>query len=469
MAKYQIPLRGEPVPTDGRHEVDLLKCNIMCQKETYDCRIKSNYNKMQNIIRFLVLVCSLSVSCKSDQIRNLTLEGDLVAKQILSLRFDLPKGSSSPEIAWFISQSPDSEWEKLPGIWTNEIVLLTSYEGRYIKCEISCVCGKGGKKTHAEIVSSSPVVVKGNPNTDWLHDAGFGIMVHYLSSNMVEDKGSKEWNDAVDSFNTDEFASKVSETGAGFVMFTLGQNSGYYCSPNAVFDSIVGVHPGDLCSKRDLPGDLIQSLNKYNIPLILYLPSNPPVSNRLVSEKFRYSFGKDSATSQYNQPLLEKMIREWSLRYGSDVKGWWFDGLYNWNGIRVTRMDMSLKHNISTHTLAAKAGNRHSIVTYNYGFGKIHANTPYCDYSSGEKMTIDEFPSSRWVEPGVQWFLFTYLGEKWGGSGSRFNTEDLVEKAKKIVENGGVLCLEVVVNPKGDILQHHYEQIKEVGKGLGKI
>ncbi len=40
----------------------------------------------------------------------------------------------------------------------------------------------------------------------------------------------------------------------------------------------------------------------------------------------------------------------------------------------------------------------------------------YCDYSSGEKMTIDEFTSSRWVAPGVQWFLFTYLGEKWGGS-----------------------------------------------------
>ena len=62
---------------------------------------------------------------------------------------------------------------------------------------------------------------------------------------------------------------KASEAGAGFVMFTLGQNSGYYCSPNAVFDSIVGTSPGDLCSKRDLPMDLIKSLKKYNIPVIL--------------------------------------------------------------------------------------------------------------------------------------------------------------------------------------------------------
>ncbi|NMC36971.1 MAG: alpha-L-fucosidase [Bacteroidales bacterium] len=417
----------------------------------------------------LTLICSLFLSCEADRIKNLTFEGDLIAKQILSVKFDLPESCTTPEIAWYISHSPDSSWEKLRGIWTTEIVLLTSYEGRYIKCEISCTPGKGGKKTRAEIVSSSPVAVKDNPNTDWFHNAGFGIMVHYLSTNMVQDKGSKEWNDAVDSFNTDEFASKVSQTGAGFVMFTLGQNSGYYCSPNSVFDSIVGVGPGDLCSRRDLPADLIRSLKKYKIPVILYLPSNPPISNRMVSEKFRYSFGKDSATSQYNQPLLEKMIREWSLRYADDVRGWWFDGLYEGNGIRGTRMDMSLKHNISTHTLAAKAGNRHSIVTYNYGFGKIHANTPYCDYSSGEKMTIDEYPSSRWVEPGVQWFLFTYLGEKWGGSGSQFCIKDLTEKAKKIVENGGVLCLEVVVNPNGDIIPHHLEQIKEVGKALGKI
>jgi hypothetical protein len=215
--------------------------------------------------------------------------------------------------------------------------------------------------------------------------------------------------------------------------------------------------------------DLIKELDKYNIALILYLPSNPPISNKLVSEKFKYSYKKDSATSQYNQPILEDMIREWSLRYGKGLKGWWFDGLYSWNAIKSTRMDMSLNHNISTHTLAAKAGNKQSIVTYNYGFGKIQVNTPYCDYSSGEKRTIDELPSGRWVEKGVQWFLFTYLGEKWGGKGQQFETDVLVDKADQIVKNEGVLCLEVVTDAKGEILSHQLEQIKEVGKKLGKI
>jgi len=415
----------------------------------------------------MLIIALILSSCKTDQIIGLRFQGNMAAKQILKVNYELPVGCNDPQVSWFKSFSPDSSWEKLPGIWTDEIVLLTSYEGSYIKCEISCSAGNSAKRIISSLVTPGTVEVKGNPNTDWFRDAGFGIMVHYLSSNIVQDKGSEEWNDAVDSFDTDDFAAKANEAGAGFIMFTLGQNSGYYCSPNAAFDSIVGVNPGDLCSNRDLPMDLVRSLKKYNIPLILYLPSNPPISNKLVSEKFRYTFGKDSATSQYNQPLLEKMIREWSLRYGTDVKGWWFDGLYSWNDIKSTRMDMSLKYNISTHTLAAKAGNKNSIVTYNYGFGKIQVNTLYCDYSSGEKQTIDEFPSSRWVEPGVQWFLFTYLGEKWGGSGSQFKTEDLVEKAKKIVDNDGVLCLEVVVNAKGEILPHHLEQIMAVGKGLG--
>ena len=79
-------------------------------------------------------------------------------------------------------------------------------------------------------------------------------------------------------------------------------------------------------------------------------------------------------------------------------------------------------------------------------------------------MTIDEFPESRWVENGVQWFLFTYLGEKWGGKGQQFETESLVDMAKNIIKNQGVLCLEVVTNAQGEILSHHLSQISAIGK-----
>ena len=418
---------------------------------------------------YLIFIPYFLLSCQTSEIENTSFEGDLFAKNLISVRCDLPDRAGKTKYSWYIAPSPDGEWEKLQGILTEEIVLITSYVGKYLKCEITCNIKGSEEIITAFVISSKPVEFRDNPNTDWFRDAGFGIMVHYLKPVIVPNGGSREWNDAVNSFDVEKFAGQANEAGVGYVMLTLGQNSGYYCSPNSVFDNIVGVKPGDLCSNRDLPMDLIEELKKYDIPLILYLPSNPPISNKLVSEKFKYSFKKDSATSQFNQPILENMIREWSLRYGSGVKGWWFDGLYSWNAIRSTRMDMSLDHNISTHILAAKAGNKESIVTFNSGFGKIQANTPYCDYTSGEKSTIDEFPSGRWVEDGVQWFLFTYLGEKWGGKGQQFETDALADMAEKIVKNEGVLCLEVVTDANGDILLHHLEQIKEVGKKLGKV
>jgi len=416
------------------------------------------------ILGIVLIVLS---SCKKTEKDNMTFVGELFAKNVIGLQGDIPGQIENPEYSWYISTSQNGEWKELPGIWTNEIVLLTSYMGNYIKCEITYKEQKSDKKIIDSVISSQAVEYKGNANTDWFQDAGYGVMVHYLKEAIIPEGGSEEWNKTVDSFNVDNFAEQVHEAGAGYVMFTLGQNSGYYCSPNKSFDKAVGINAGELCSKRDLPKDLIVALKKYDIPLILYLPSNPPINNKYVSEKLRYAFQKDSATSQFNQPILENMIEEWSLRYGDGVKGWWFDGLYSWNDIRSTRMDMSLKHNISTHTLAAKAGNKNSIVTYNSGFGKIHGNTPYDDYTSGEKSTIDEYPSRRWAEDGVQWFLFTYLGEKWGGHGQQFITDSLVNKAATIVDNNGVLCLEVVTDSKGEILPGHFEQIKAVGDKLG--
>ena len=413
-----------------------------------------------------VFVLVVLFSCEKAEKVNVKLVGELFAKNVISVQVGMTDQIENPEYTWYIATSKDGEWKELQGIWEDRIVLLTSYVDHFIKCEISYKPLKSDLSKTVSIISSKPIEFNGNTNTDWFKDAGYGVMVHYLKEAMVPEGGSEVWNKTVDSFNVDKFASQVNDAGAGFVMFTLGQNSGYYCSPNKAFDKAVGVEAGVLCSKRDLPKDLIGALSKYKIPLILYLPSNPPINNKNVSEKLKYAFQKDSATSQFNQPILENMIEEWSLRYGEGVKGWWFDGLYSWNDIRSTRMNMSLKHNISTHTLAAKAGNKNSIVTYNSGFGKIHGNTPYDDYTSGEKSTIDEYPSSRWADDGVQWFLFTYLGEKWGGHGQQFVTDSLVNKAAKIVENNGVLCLEVVTDSKGEILPGHFNQIKAVGEKL---
>ena len=413
------------------------------------------------LIPFLLAFIGKSVSGK-----HLILHGEPIAKTILWVSCDLPAFITNNQIIWSISESRDRNWKELPGINNPEIVLLTSYEGKYLKCEVSSNQKDKNSKSFS-VITKSPVVIKGNPNTDWFRNAGVGVMLHFLKAVFVPEGGTKEYNEVVNNFDVDHFAENCKEAGANYVMFALGQNDGYYCSPNRAYDSIVGVTSGTLCSTRDLPADLFKALDKRGIKMMFYLPGNPPIRNQLVDQKFKYTFGKDSPTSQFTQSCWEAVIREWSLRYGKNLSGWWFDGLYR-GGIIETRSDMSLQHNISTHTLAAKAGNHNRIVTYNYGVNTIQSNSPYDDYSAGEEGKIVQVPQKRWVVDGVQWFLFTYLGETWGKKGMRFKTPELVKWSQKVFANDGVICFDIQADKTGTINRDHIIQVQAEREAFDK-
>ncbi len=414
---------------------------------------------------FATLLLVFTINSVSGQ--HLVLHGEPIAKTILWVSSDLPDFYRNNQITWSLSDSRAGNWKALPGINNTEIVLLVAYEGKYIRCDVS-LDQEGKKLKSFSVISDSPVVIRGNPNTDWFKDAGVGVMLHFLKAVFVPDGGSKEYNEVVNNFDVDHFAENCEEAGANFVMLALGQNDGYYCSPNRAYDSIVGVTHGTLCSTRDLPADLFKALNKRGIKMMLYLPGNPPIRNQLVDLKFKYTFGKDSPTSQFTQSCWESVIREWSLRYGKNLSGWWFDGLYR-GGIIETRSDMRLKHNISTHTLAAKAGNHNSIVTYNYGVNTIQSNSPYDDYSAGEEGRIIQVPQKRWVVDGVQWFLFTYLGETWGKAGMRFKTHELVEWSQKVFANDGVICFDIQADKSGTVNPDQIRQVKAVREAFDNL
>ena len=396
--------------------------------------------------------------------QHLVLHGEPVAKTILWVSSDLTDLRANYEITWSVSNSSNGSWEQLPGIKTPEIVLLIGYTGKFIKCEIT-PCKEKNRGKAIAVITKSPVVYNGNPNTDWFRNAGVGLMLHFLKAVFVPDGGSKEYNEVADNFDVELFANNCKEAGANYVMFALGQNDGFYCSPNRAYDSIVGVAPGELCSKRDLPADLFKALDKRGIRMMFYLPGNPPIHHELADSRFKYTYGKDSPTSQFTQSCWEAVIREWSLRYGKNLSGWWFDGMYR-GGIIETRSDMRFAHNISTHTLAAKAGNHNSIVTYNYGVNTIQSDSPYDDYSSGEEGKIVQVPQNRWVVDGVQWFLFTYLGENWSKAGMRFKTSELTDWAQKVFAKEGVVCFDIHADKSGAIDPDHIKQVQAVRKAF---
>jgi len=84
------------------------------------------------------------------------------------------------------------------------------------------------------VLMLSPAILAGE-NTDWFQEAHWGVMTHYLgappSSSGRAELTAEMWNRQVEAFDVDGLVDQVASTGAKYLLFTIGQNSGHFCSP----------------------------------------------------------------------------------------------------------------------------------------------------------------------------------------------------------------------------------------------
>ena len=85
----------------------------------------------------------------------------------------------------------------------------------------------------------------------------WGVMTHYLSDTVSKgtDTTVEEWNKLIDNFDVEGLARQLESAKASYYLITLGQNSGFYISPNGTYDRLTGIKPSK-CSRRDLVPDL---------------------------------------------------------------------------------------------------------------------------------------------------------------------------------------------------------------------
>jgi hypothetical protein len=162
-----------------------------------------------------------------------------------------------------------------------------------------------------------------------MKEAKWGVMNHYLADWIARvekmEMSVEQWNKLIDRFDVERLAKQIESVGAGYYLITIGQNSGYYLSPNVMYDQYVGIQPGK-CSRRDLVADLSQALHKRRVRLMVYLPAGAPNGDRVAREALQWQNGPYS--NRESQLKWEQVIREWSTRWGRKVDGWWFDGCY---------------------------------------------------------------------------------------------------------------------------------------------
>ncbi len=304
-----------------------------------------------------------------------------------------------------------------------------------------------------------------NPATDWMKEAGVGAFMHFLfwPANI----------DLVDKFDVDALAGQLSDAGVKYYVLTLVQNTGAFCAPNPVYDSISRYKAGERTALRDLPMELGLKLKEKGIRLMLYLPCQTPNQDIKALTNFGFEDDKgpgrkitvegdhDRFISEEGLANWAKVIAWWSEHYGDLVSGWWFDGGYEWCGFN------DAKAQVYAH--AVKDHNPSAIVTFNPGWG-FRRWTCAEDYTAGEYPWPVEYPvqvTGRWVN-GSQAQILTYLGDNWGVRNCRFNDDYIIPWVQSIVANGGAVTFDVGPNfnpaegPIGTMSEDQKAQLKRI-------
>ncbi|HYX08237.1 MAG TPA: alpha-L-fucosidase [Bacteroidales bacterium] len=312
----------------------------------------------------------------------------------------------------------------------------------------------------------------------WMQDAKWGIMMHYVpqvlvADNQLDSMNMDKWNDFIDHFDCEALAKQLSEVGAGYLIITVRHVPPFFISPNSTYDRFTGQVPSR-CSNRDLVADLYSALNKYGIKLITYISVHAPGQNKAELEGFaleRTDYYKSGPFERNPEALLrwQEVIREYSIRWGDKVSGWWLDGCYRPN----TNYRYPDIPNFASVAAAARAGNPNSIVTFNPGvFPRIMSITPYEDYTAGEINDPGhikyKFAYDGMID-GKQIHILSFLGKTWGQGDPRFTDAQIMRYSLDVNEVGGAVTWDVPPKLDGTISKDFMKQLVTIGKALGTI
>jgi len=291
---------------------------------------------------------------------------------------------------------------------------------------------------------------------EWMRQAGFGVFMHYLADKP--DLSVEEWTRLIDAFDVEGLAAQLSSVQARYFFITLGQNSGHFLSPNSAYDAIVGIRPSK-CSRRDLVADLAAALSRRGIRLMVYLPAGAPDRDEVAVRKLEWRTGP-FRNAEF-QKKWERVIAEWSTRWGKRVSGWWFDGCYWPNAMYRSPQPP----NFASFAAAARKGNPDSLVAFNRGVvHPIHPESAEEDYTAGETDNPEMIGhNGKFWEDVSQFHVLTYLGRWWCGAPARFSDADVVRFTRMTLTRGGAITWDVPRDARGLIPEPFLRQLKLAG------
>lgn len=214
----------------------------------------------------------------------------------------------------------------------------------------------------------------------------FGVFMHFLKHQEPEG-----WNQTVENFDVQTLSKNLRDVKAGWFFITLMQGRRFMCAPNKTFDRIAGTNPGEACSKRDLPMDLVNALYPYDIDLGLYYTGDGPHMDPVIGKKFGFTEPREIGVTQPFVGKWSSVLEEYALRYGKNVKMWWIDGCYK-DYFKYTEELVKL------YSDACHKGNPDCLVALNTGvFETLVRSFEAEDMTSGEFNFLSVLPEGRYT------------------------------------------------------------------------
>lgn len=314
----------------------------------------------------------------------------------------------------------------------------------------------------------------------------WGVFVHYLpdqaSATKEIDFSPEKWNNWIDNFNVDRLASQLANVGADYFFITVGQNSGYYLSPNKAYDEIVERSDSRL-SHRDLVAELAEAITAKGIKFMVYVSSHAPSNDRFAVEKLgctpvwdatrwaKLAPGTYKIIHDIDERLTvfqlnwERIMTEWSSRWGDKVSGWFIDGCY-FSDILYEHDDAP---NYASFSAALRAGNPDSALAFNTGVKVPVVTGKYDDYAAGELSSSLSVPTIWDDQPeyvnGVRYQVLTFLGPWWGaGEVPRFPAALALGYTELVCGHGGAMTWDVPVARTGEINDSFMRALETIGQ-----
>lgn len=310
--------------------------------------------------------------------------------------------------------------------------------------------------------------------TDRFFNSKWGVFNHYLyheqnraGSAVNQNAGTTDWNKCAEELDIVKIADGLQAAGASYYFFTVMQGTKYMAAPNAVFDEITGCRAGEAGCRRDIPLELADELGKRGIDLYLYFTGDGPYRNEDAARRFGFTEPRKNVTMDFVLKWAS-VLREYALRYGDKVKGWWIDGCYR----------DAFGYNdelLEPYWAACKEGNPGCIVAMNDGVYDDRAVKNYAgeDFVCGEFNDFEYVPPSRFIN-GAQAHILAPLGvspdgSPWGGwckPGIKRSKEYMADYINRVNRAGGVVTVDAALYRDGSFDEGQLEVLRFIGESL---